>query len=759
MRRILLILCSLLASVMLAHGGNTKEVRLHFDASDFTLTQENGAYSISSSKFPTVFDTDTLSPALPYFLVNVLVSPSQEFQSLSVSGQETLLYGGIDLTPNKLPVPTNALNTYAPNQTVSYTKPSYPQESVRYLSMHTLGSYKYVSLMVCPLRYDAGTRSLHLISDMRILLSMSHNSTVALFATDIQSISHQEKMREEIKRMVFNQEDVDELYPVVTEKVMANYFPTRYLIITNDSLKPAFQKLANWKTTKGIKSKVLTVEEINRQYNDSIVPMRIKRAIMQYKGKVDYVLLGGDTEVVPSLHCMLDFKRVFGKSFKTPTKDTPGDMYYACLSDLDWDKNKNGFFGEKEDSISVLSDLAVSRLSVSNLEEAEMIVDKLVNYEMSPNLQQFSDSILMCANTISIINSAQDKSDDLYNSCIKPYWNGTRMRLYDNYTDFEGGADYDFTPLHLQEQLSRGYLLVDVIAHGWNNLWGYLEYRTPKPVDSDNYKKDLAEQLVNPKYTTITSISCNVNQFDMANDTLCLSESFMRNINSNVLAFVGNSREGIFPNEENLMYYLYKGVFAYHMSFAEALSYAKNTYSATFSKPEWRWLLLGLNALGDPEAHLYLSKPKRFNDVQIQYANHQVLIKLNEDSCSVCLSKIDNDGKLQFYRIQTPKTPTYTFEEIPDEFTLCITKQGFVPYCVNVVKSDSGEIYLQNIVINDNSVVTGNHIYVGKDVNRGTPQGPVQIQTGETLLQASQSVILKNAFQVAKGASLKIKTN
>ena len=114
---------------------------------------------------------------------------------------------------------------------------------------------------------------------------------------------------------------------------------------------------------------------------------------------------------------------------------------------------------------------------------------------------------------------------------------------------------------------------------------------------------------------------------------------------------------------------------------------------------------------------------------------------------------------LQFYRIQTPKTPTYTFEEVPDEFTLCITKQGFIPYCVNVVKSDSGEIYLQNIVINDNSVVTGNQIYVGKDVNRGKPQGPVQIQSGETLLQASQSVTIKNAFQVVKGASLKIKTN
>mgnify|MGYP000449506749 CR=1 FL=1 len=90
--------------------------------------------------------------------------------------------------------------------------------------------------------------------------------------------------------MVYNSDDIDALYPTVArQNSVANSFPVKYLVITNEELKPAFQRLANWKTTKGVKSKVLTVEEISQRYSDPIMPMRIKRAIMEYKGQVEYV--------------------------------------------------------------------------------------------------------------------------------------------------------------------------------------------------------------------------------------------------------------------------------------------------------------------------------------------------------------------------------------------------------------------------------------------------------------------------------------
>lgn len=47
--------------------------------------------------------------------------------------------------------------------------------------------------------------------------------------------------------------------------------------------------------------------------------------------------------------------------------------------------------------------------------------------------------------------------------------------------------------------------------------------------DKFTYENDLAESLVNPKYTTIVTGACCVNWFDLDKDSLCLSEAFMRN--------------------------------------------------------------------------------------------------------------------------------------------------------------------------------------------------------------------------------------
>ena len=273
------------------------------------------------------------------------------------------------------------------------------------------------------------------------------------------------------------------------------------------------------------------------------------------------------------------------------------------------------------------------------------------------------------------------------------------------------------------------------------------------------YDNKLAKSLVNPKYMTIITGACSVNWFDIK-DSLCLGEAFMRNPQSNVLAFVGFSREGFAG--DCLPKKVYDGIFKLRLSTVEAVSYAKNQNSS-LADSRHRWCLLALNSLGDPEAHLYLSKPKTFKDVQVHYANNQVSVTLEQDSCYVCLSKIDDNGELQFYRFQGLQGNTFTFEQIPDEFTLCVTKDGFIPYCVNVIKKDNntgnGDVYIQNASFSGNTTVIGKNIFAGKDVNRGAAPGSVRIQDGNTTLQAEQTVTIKNGFQVEKGASLKVNTN
>lgn len=532
MKKSILFLSFLLFAALFARGSDTKEVRLTFNGSDFSFAQENGAYSISAEKFPVIYDTDTLAPALPYYVVNVLIAPTQEFQGLTVRGGESLLRSDIRVTPNKLPVPTNALDAYTPNRVFDYALSNYPSEEVRYVSTNVLGNYKYVSLLVCPLRYDAQNHSLYLKQNLQITLSLGTVSKAAPIAAYPESESFHAKKRREIELLVYNSDDIDALYPTAARQYsVANSFPVKYLVITNEELKPAFQRLANWKTTKGVKSKVLTVEEISQKYSDPIIPMRIKRAIMEYKGQVEYVLLGGDVEVVPSLICPL------GPLSDSVTYDTPTDLYYASFVDLDWDKNQNGLFAEdgtSGDMVNAMADVAISRLSVTTLSDAIDMVDRLVDYEKSPKEEMLSDKMLMSGIRL---GGVQQSGETLYKENIEPYWNGRMLRFYDTKTDFEGDTHYRVNPENLQSQLENGYLFVDMMCHGWKQQWGFLD-------DWSNYMVSQAQELQNKGYTFITTISCYVNCFDTKPDSLCLGEGFMLNKNSNVLAFVGNCREG-----------------------------------------------------------------------------------------------------------------------------------------------------------------------------------------------------------------------
>ena len=59
-------------------------------------------------------------------------------------------------------------------------------------------------------------------------------------------------------------------------------FGYNYIIITCDSLKDSFQRLAFWETMKGVPTKVLTTEEIDSLYEGNTMQLKIKAAIKDY---------------------------------------------------------------------------------------------------------------------------------------------------------------------------------------------------------------------------------------------------------------------------------------------------------------------------------------------------------------------------------------------------------------------------------------------------------------------------------------------
>ncbi len=152
----------------------------------------------------------------------------------------------------------------------------------------------------------------------------------------------------------------------------------QYVIITSNALKNAqtdysLTTLRDYRIAKGLSSVIVTTEEIYSQYSgrDNAEKIRnfIKDAHKIWKTK--FVLLGGDTNIIPA------------RMMRARNINVAADMYYGCL-DGDFDKNNNNIWGEVDDELDFEFDVFVGRASAENAVEMSNFVYKTITYENSP---------------------------------------------------------------------------------------------------------------------------------------------------------------------------------------------------------------------------------------------------------------------------------------------------------------------------------------------------------------------------------------
>ena len=158
----------------------------------------------------------------------------------------------------------------------------------------------------------------------------------------------------------------------------------QYLIITAEPLVGAFHRFAAWKTRSGVPAEVLTLASIRRQHRVAADDAeRIRRAIRDaHAAGTRWVLLGGDTEVIPTRIVHSAFMAGLGAP-----ADYESDMYFSCL-DGTWNADGDGFYGEGYVSASdpgddpdLIPEVFVGRAPVRTAQEAQRFVDKTIDYE------------------------------------------------------------------------------------------------------------------------------------------------------------------------------------------------------------------------------------------------------------------------------------------------------------------------------------------------------------------------------------------
>jgi hypothetical protein len=231
----------------------------------------------------------------------------------------------------------------------------------------------------------------------------------------------------------------------------------QYAILTSPTFVTQFQRLADWKTDKGVLAKVYTTDFATANY-----PGRDPRA--QYHaflvdlynwthGGLRYVLIGGDDEIVRARDIWTGIKQGWSPLYSGEWAYS--DAYYAGL-EHDWDANGNGRYGELGEE-DWTPEVAVGRLPVSTAPEAAAVVDKVLDYERSPEVGDWMRQAVLAGSVMNPPNANEttgNPEDEIYKWWEDNAWesiertlpiipaNMGKTVLYD-YDQIEGG---NYTP-------------------------------------------------------------------------------------------------------------------------------------------------------------------------------------------------------------------------------------------------------------------------------------------------------------------------
>ena len=263
------------------------------------------------------------------------------------------------------------------------------------------------------------------------------------------------------------------------------------------------------------------------------------------------------------------------------------------------------------------------------------------------------------------------------------------------------------------------------------------------------YGTENADLLVNKGYSFIITYACFTNAFDRLD--ACLSETFIRNPKSGVLAYIGNTREGWSTTGPQYLRQFYKELFiSDSKSMGTALTNTKRYYAYMNYNNYYRWTAMNLNLLGDAELPIYVSHPLAFSDVSVESNSSDLIVNAYVDGCTICVCSANDYGN-SFYEVYE-NVSQMTLHNMPNDCYVCISKYGYIPYVARV----GDDVFVQDEKFLQNVNIVSNITSIGNDVTPLKQEGPVVVEKGLLDIKSSSATIIENSFEVKKGGMLNI---
>jgi hypothetical protein len=426
-----------------------------------------------------------------------------------------------------------------------------------------------------------------------------------------------------------------------------------YLIITHDDFYKAAMKLAAWKERKGLWVKIVNTSQITPTGPTARdIASYIKKAYDTLKPAPTYVLLLGDSEFIPPhyelVHPASSKGVLYHGGFHIGT-----DLFHFTVDGQDW-----------------FPDIFYGRISVDTLEEADIVVEKIIEYEKNPpNNPQFYRSISAAAQFEDVLASTPGREDHPFFSRAdqirfflrgegyivdRLYWDnnpGTPPvpSLYYNGTGLPTSLIHPNYPWNtsageINDAINDGRFLVYHIDHGDSrNFWNYVSANWG---GSDGWAgpsydtADITGLANGDLQPVVISMDCNVGWFDgetdqnddanlvnennLGFDIECFSEEILRRQNSGAVAVIGSTRLSYIYANDDLLQGMIDAVWpSYDTATAsgglhnlgQILMYGKSYvayqhgYKDNFTNTTYNLYHL----FGDPEMDIWTSEPQELH--------------------------------------------------------------------------------------------------------------------------------------------------
>jgi hypothetical protein len=602
--RNLLVLLVLLAVPLMA-GTETRTVK--FNRSDLVITSSDGYDNIELPGAVALIRPG--APRVPR-VVEALVIPSGAVPvGVQVTAVEwTTLPGTYRVGPAQPDAPLPRAGTtfkptlYKQDATIYESSEPYPS-TVAVLAGHgTTGGYRIAHVELHPVRYVPTTGELQVATRLSYRLEYAGGLSAAVATTEQQTL-----FGDMVRSMVRNAGDVSKCAPRVRPAVSLS-LPEghyEYVVVTDSVMDTVYQRLADWKTAKGVPGTVVRTSWIYANYSGYDNQEKIRNFIKDAYSTwgTMYVLLGGQGDNVTGGQNIIPTR--YG-NYGQQDPDEPCDLYYAGL-DGTWDFNNNHTYGQLADSADLYSDVFVGRAPTYNVATAQVFVNKTIQYEQNPP----SGFIKKMTLPTGILWSSYQERPGQESLCRMTPTDWSDQRLYERTGALSHGAVVD--------SVNAGVGMGHWMGHG-NETGIYMNGGSVVFFDTTD-----AKALTNGDKTGIAvSIACDVCAWDRVAGSDCLAEKMVMRAGGGCIATIMNTRYGygaldqqgnyVFGPSERLDTTFFAGVFYYHTPhIGQALARSKACWApyadSLYQYDMQRYTIYDLNLIGDPETPLWTAEP------------------------------------------------------------------------------------------------------------------------------------------------------